>query len=239
MADRYALVTRKHGAERTGSLAATRPTFTASFERAGSGTWVVTLVEEPNVHGYGDTLVEARRNIRDAITTLFGPFRGDGDDFELVEDVLLPEAVRAMVARAHAERRSANQQRDGARAAEEAVAATTEEAAIATRQAAALLVEHGELMEAVADASGLVDDVRLPDLLVQAVERAHLARETARRRGEAARSARAAANAAASEAIVTNREAARLLTRQCGLSRTEAAGLLGLAPERVKQLLTG
>ena len=191
------------------------------------------------MHGYGDTLVEARRNIRDAITTLFGPFDGDPDGFELVEDVRLPEAVLAMVARAQVERQRANQQRDEARAAEDGVAAAVEEALVATRRAAGLVVEHGELMAAVADAPGLVDDVRLPDLVLQAVERAHLARHTARRRREAASATKEAANARATEAIVSNREAARLLTQECGLSRTEVAGLLGLTPERVKQLLTG
>jgi hypothetical protein len=191
------------------------------------------------VHGYGDTLVEARRNIRDAITTLFGPFDGDPDGFELVEDVRLPEAILAMVARAQVERQRANQQREDARAAEDAVATTVEEALVATRRAAALVVEHGELMAAVADAPGLVDDVRLPDLVLQAVERAHLARHIARGRREAVSAAKEAANVSASEAIVSNREAARLLTQECGLSRTETAGLLGLTPERVKQLLTG
>jgi len=196
-------------------------------------------VEEPTVHGYGETLVEARRNIRDAITTLFGPFGTDGDGFDLVEDVRLPEAILALVARAQVERRSANQQRDEARAAEEAVTVATDEALTATRRAAGLVVEHGELMEAVADASGLADDVRLPELVVQAVERAHVARETARRLGETAQAAQRAANATASEAIVSNREAARLLTQQCGLSKDEAARLLGLSLERVQRLLTG
>jgi len=169
-------------------LPATRSTFTATFERSSSGSWVVALVEEPNVHGYGETLVEARRNIRDAITTLFGPFGADAGGFDLVEDVRLPEAVLAMVARAQSERALANRQR-----------------------------EQGRV----------------------AVEEAHLARQAAREQDEAARVAQQTANATSSEAIVTNREAARLLTEQCGFSRAEAAGLLGLSAERVQRLLTG
>jgi predicted RNase H-like HicB family nuclease len=222
-----------------GALPATRPIFTATFERAGNGHWAVALVEEPNVHGYGDTLVEARRNIRDAITTLFGPFEAEGDGFELVEDVRLPEAVLAMVARAHGERTLANRRREEARVAEEAVSVATEEALMATREAAALVGEHSEVMEALADASRLADDVRLPDLVLQAVERAHRARQVARVRADAAQAAQKAANGTTSEAIVTNREAARMLTMQCGLSRVEAAGLLGVSPERVQRLLTG
>ncbi|MGI8808844.1 MAG: type II toxin-antitoxin system HicB family antitoxin [Acidimicrobiales bacterium] len=220
-------------------MPATRPTFTATFERAANRHWVVALVEEPNVHGYGDTLVEARSNIRIAITTLFGPFEAEEDGFELVEDVRLPEAILAMVTRAHVERALAKQRREESRAAEEAVAVAIDEALTATRQAAALVAEHGELMGAVADASRLADDVRLPELVLQAVERAHRAREAARGQAAAAQAAQEAANGATSEAIVTNREAARMLTMQCGLSRVEAAGLLGLSSERVQRLLTG
>jgi len=196
-------------------------------------------VGEPTVHGYGETLVEARRNIRDVITTLFGPFEAEGDGFELVEDVRLPEAVLAIVAQAHGERTLANRRREEARVAKEAVAVATEEALMATRRAAGLVVEHGELMEAVADSCRLADDVRLPELLVQAVERAHVARESARRLAETAQAAQRAAKATASEANVSNREAARMLTQRCGLSKDEAARLLGLSSERVQRLLTG
>jgi predicted RNase H-like HicB family nuclease len=131
-------------------LPATRPIFTATFERAENGTWAVALVEEPNVHGYGDTLAEARRNIRDAIVTLFGPFEADEDGFHLVEDVRLPETVLAIVEQARAGRKRANLQRGDARAAEEAVATATSDALAATRQAAGLLAEHGELVKAAA-----------------------------------------------------------------------------------------
>ena len=109
---------------------------------------MVALLEEPTVHGYGETLVEARQNIRDAITTLFGPFGTDADGFELVEDVRLSEAILALVARAQVEHGLANQQRNEARAAEEAVAVATDEALMATHEAAALVGEHSEVMEA-------------------------------------------------------------------------------------------
>ncbi len=209
------------------------------FERAEDGPWAVALVEEPNVHGYGDTLVEARRNIRDAISTLFGPFGDDADGFELVEDIRLPEAVLVMVARARAERTQAGRRREAARAAEDALSVATEEAVVVTLWAAGLVVEHGELMRAVADASALLEDVRLPERVLQAVERAHLARQAARRQGDTAHAAQKTADATATEAIVSNREAARLLTEECGLSRVEAAGVLGVSSERVQRLLTG
>ena len=224
---------------RVGPVPIAGPTFTATFEQVGSGTWTVALAEEPNVHAYGGSLVDARRNIRDAIATLFGPFPSETDGFDLVEDVRLPEAVLAMVARGKVERERAKQLREQSRAAEEAVAGAVEDALVATRQAARLVAEHGELMMAVADASALADDVRLPELVLHAVERASLARQAARHEGDRARAAQKAADVTSTEAIVTNREAARLLTEHCGLSRAEAAGLLDVSPERVRRLLTG
>ncbi len=219
-------------------MSATRPIFTATFERATNGSWVVALVEEPTVHGYGDTLAEARRNIRDAIATLFGPFEDDEHSFRLVEDIRLPETVLAMVDRARKELERANEQREGARAAEEAVATTTRDALAATRQAAGLLAEHGDLVKAESEGPGLETDIRLPELVLQAVERAHAARQAARRQGAMARASREAANVVSTEAIVTNRQAARMLIQRCGLPRTEAARLLGLSHEKMQRLFT-
>lgn len=210
----------------------------ATFERAENGTWVVALVEEPNVHGYGDTLLEARRNIRDAIVTLFGPFGADADGFELAEDIRLPVEVRAMIDRARVERKRVSQRREHASAAEDAAGRATSEALVATRQAAGLLLEHAELVRAEADRASLMADVRPPELVLRAVDRAQVARQAACGQGEAAKAAEEAAKVTMREAIVTNREAARMLTQKCGLSGNEAAGLLGLSPERVRRLLT-
>ena len=216
----------------------TRPTYTATFERTENGTWVADLVEEPNVHGYGATLVEARRNIRDAITSLFGPFEGEADGFELVEDVRLPQAVLAMVERARRERQDAHRRRAEAQAAEDAVAAATRQAMAVTRHAARLLVEHGRLMKGQADNVGLTDDLRLSEELLGAVQQAHEGRVTARAQQRTAEAARVAADASSSEAVVTNRAAVRVLIGQCGLTTAEAAGLLGLSPQRAERLLT-
>ncbi len=219
-------------------MPATRPTYTATFERADNGTWVAALVEEPGVHGFGDTLVEARSNIREAITTLFGPFDAEADGFELVEDVRLPEAVLAMVRRARRQRERAVEQQAEARAAEEDVEATTRQAMAVTRQAARLLVEHGGIMNAEADNLELAEDIRLPEAVLHTVEHAHLERQTARDQRERARAAREAAAVISSEAVATNREAARLLIEQCGLAKAEAASLLGLSHQRLQRLLT-
>lgn len=221
------------------ALPATRPTYTAVFERAANGSWMVELAEEPNVQGYGDTLVEARRNIRDAIATLFGPFEDAADGFELVEEVRLPEAVLALVARARRQRDRAQQQRDAARAAEVATDAKIRRATEMTRRAAHRLVEHGRLMDAAAGRAGQAEDVRLPDEVLEMVERAHLDRRAADQQRRAAAEAQEAATTTSSDAIVTNREAARVLVEQCGLTVVEAAGLLGLSPARAQRLLTG
>jgi len=52
-----------------------------------------------------------------------------------------------------------------------------------------------------------------------------------------AQTAQVAATAASSEAVVVNREAGRLLIDQCGLTTDEAAGILGLSPQRAERLL--
>ena len=213
--------------------------YRATFERAADGTWVVALVEEPNVHAYGATLVEARRNIRDTVDTLFGPFGGDGDGFELVEDVRLPESVLAMVGRARLERHRANQQRATARAAEEQVAATVCRASAVTREAARLLQEHAALVLAQAGDAGQELDVRLPEAVLALVEQAHSERLAAHRQREEARAASEAAGAISDGAVASNQHAARLLVEECGLDRAEAAELLGLSAQRVDRLLGG
>ncbi|MDQ6797425.1 MAG: hypothetical protein M3011_05265 [Actinomycetota bacterium] len=192
---------------------------------------------KPNVHGYGDTLAEARRNIRDAITTLFGPFGAAGDAFDLVEDIRLPDGVLEVVSLGRLQRKRAGRQLAEARAAEESATSLSREAAAVTRQAGRMLVEHGILVEARADDFGLTDDVRLPEAVMVAIERAHQERQTANRQRRAALLAREEATARSGEALSTNREAARLLVEECGLTAAESAGLLGLSPERTQRLL--
>jgi len=219
-------------------VAAGRSTYTATFERADGGTWVVEVAEEPNVHGYGATLAEARRNTRDAITTLFGPFGTDGDSFELVDDIRLPDAVLDVVNLGRRQREQAGELLAAARAAEEAVVDLTRDAVAVLREAGRLLVEHGFLVETQADDFELSDDVRVPEAVMLTVERAHVERQTAIRQREIAFAARATATEASRQAVATSREAAALLVEDCGLTVAEAAGLLRLTPERTQRLLT-
>lgn len=218
-------------------MAATRPTYTATFKRADNGAWVAELAEQPNVHAYGTTLAEARRNIRDAVNTLFGPFGADRDGFELVEDVRLPDAVLNLVNQGRLEHQRAGQQLAEARVAEEGVAALTREALAVTREAARMLVEHGVFVEAQADDVGLVTDIRMPEAVMVMIERAHQQRQTANYHHQAALVARESATMTSSQAVATLREAVRLLVGECGLAVAEAAGLLSLSPERAQRLL--
>jgi len=198
---------------------------------------VAELAEQPNVHAYGTTLAVARRNIRDAVNTLFGPFTAGRDGFELVEDVRLPDAVLNLANRGRLEHQRAGQQLAEARAAEEAAAALTREALAVTREAARMLVKHGVFVEAQADDVGLVTDIRMPEAVMVIIERAHQQRQTANYHHQAALVARESATMTSSQAVATLREAVRLLVGECGLAVVEAAGLLSLSAERAQRLL--
>ncbi len=218
-------------------MAETRPTYTAVFERAEDGSWVVGLLEEPNVHGYGATLAEARGNIREAIVTLFGPFETGSGDFELVEDVRVPAPVAALVERARSERHDAQGRRAIARATEETMTATAHQLRELTLEAARLLVEHGEFMRVEAESAVVDADVRIPEAVLLMVESAHQKRQAADEQAEAVTAARAAADAISAEALATNRAAARALVERCGLTTAETASLLELSVERAQRLL--
>lgn len=218
-------------------MPATGPRYTATFECAEDGRWVVSLAEEPNVLGYGDTLAEARGNIRDAITTILGPFGSEGAVFELVENVRLPTVILDMVSLARQQRQRAGQQLAEARAAEEALVAVVDDVCSVTHEAARLVVEHGLLVEAHADDVEREFDTRLPDEVTLMLERAHRERQAADRQRQAALLERGAARESASQAAATNRKAARMLIEQCGVTTADASRVLGLSRERTRRLL--
>lgn len=218
-------------------MPATGPRYTATFECDEDGLWVVSLAEEPNVLGYGDTLAKARRNIRDAITTILGPFGSEGAVFELVENVRLPTVILDMVSLARQQRQRASQQLAEARAAEEALVAVVDGVCSVTHEAARLVVEHGLLVEAHADDVEREFDTRLPDEVTLMLERAHRERQAADRQRQAALLTHEAARESAGQAATTNRRAARMLIEQCGVTTADASSLLGVSPERTRRLL--
>lgn len=103
-------------------------TYTAVFERGHDDFWEVELVEEPRVHTFARTLTKARAHIREATAVWFDVDEGA---FELVEDVRLPKAVKAKVAKARAGRERAQ--------------AANEAALSASREAAEVLVRSSHL----------------------------------------------------------------------------------------------
>ena len=88
---------------------------TAVFERDDDGYWLVELEEEPRVHWYGRTLAKAREHILDASALWF---EVAPEELNLVEDIRLPAPVKASL-------EAARQERDHARAAQEAAAGAT------------------------------------------------------------------------------------------------------------------
>lgn len=49
-----------------------RRTFTVRFETLDDGTWVVDVIEEPDVHGRGQTLAAAETSVRAALVRALG-----------------------------------------------------------------------------------------------------------------------------------------------------------------------
>jgi predicted RNase H-like HicB family nuclease len=114
-------------------------TLTAVFQRDDEGYWLVELAEEPRVHTYGRTLAKAREHIIDA-TALW--FEVAPEELDIVEDIRLPEPVKATL-------ELARREREHAQAAQEAAAG-------ATREAARALVKDGRLsVRDAADVLGL------------------------------------------------------------------------------------
>jgi predicted RNase H-like HicB family nuclease len=112
-------------------------TLTAAFQRDDEGYWLVELLEEPRVHTYGRTLAKAREHIVDA-TALW--YEVAPEELDIVEDIRLPEPVKASLELARREREHAQ--------------SAQEVAAGATRDAARALVKEGRL--SVRDAADLL-----------------------------------------------------------------------------------
>ena len=113
--------------------------YTAVFERDDKGMWLVDLAEEPRVHSYGRTLAAARDGIHQVAATWF---HLEPAVLELVEDIRLPEGIKARV-------ENARRLREHAQAAQ--LSAQSE-----TRDVAQLLVKSARLsLRDAADVLGL------------------------------------------------------------------------------------
>jgi predicted RNase H-like HicB family nuclease len=78
--------------------------YTAEFRRDEDGKhWLAQIREVPPCHTYGSSIAQARRRVREAL----GLFVQDAETAELIDDVHLPEDVRAEVDAARSARKRA------------------------------------------------------------------------------------------------------------------------------------
>lgn len=114
-----------------------RKAFTAVLRHDTNGAWLVQLAEEPRVSTYGRTLAKARQHVREATADWFGL---GADDFDLIDDVQLPDILSEKINRALAERERAHQARQSAIiCARDAARALVDDVRLSMRDAAELL----------------------------------------------------------------------------------------------------
>jgi predicted RNase H-like HicB family nuclease len=110
--------------------------YTAVYKRDESGAWTVHVSEVPGCHTWGETLRQARSNVRDALSL----WVDDADTAELVDSVELPGAIAAMVERSKAARaRLRHEQQEASRSTEEAAHVLVDELGMGLRDAGDLL----------------------------------------------------------------------------------------------------
>lgn len=113
-------------------------TYTARLEREKDGRWTVELEEEPRVHTWGKTAVQALSRMREAAALWF---ETDEDHIDLVPHPVLPKATSQTV--------------DAARAARDEARDADRLAAERTRKAAAALTRRGISMRDTAAILGI------------------------------------------------------------------------------------
>lgn len=111
-------------------------TYTAQLEREADGRWTVELLEEPRVHTWGNTVIQALSRVREAAAMWFDT---DEASIELIPAPVLPKTALRII-------EQAGQARDQARTADRVAIEKTTKAAvelarrgISLRDAAAIL----------------------------------------------------------------------------------------------------
>jgi predicted RNase H-like HicB family nuclease len=164
----------------SGGLEVGQGRYTAVYERDESGVWTVHVPEVPGCHTWGETLRQARSNLRDALSL----WVDDAATAEIADRVELPRAVAAAVERCKAAR--ARLERD------------QQEASRSTEEAAHVLVD--ELGMGLRDAGDLLD---LSFQRVQQVVHSHKRRAGSNQRASSGRAAATARRVAAKRGDAT------------------------------------
>jgi predicted RNase H-like HicB family nuclease len=136
---------------------AAQVTFLVVYE-PDDGGWHVHIPEVRGCRSWGRSIIEARRNIREALATcadLFDDPDTVADDATLIDDVRLPARAKRLVRRALEERSAAEQREQKARVATaEAARALTDELGLSLRDAGELLgLSHQRVKQVNAEAT--------------------------------------------------------------------------------------
>ena len=128
--------------------------YRAVFERDEDGSWLVELPDVQGCRSYGRSLEEARRNIREALSTCVDVFASDeaadaaAAAAVLEEEIRLPAGVRKAVDRARAGREQAETAAAAAAEATRAAARALTEQGVSLRDAGELLgLSHGRIRQ--------------------------------------------------------------------------------------------
>jgi predicted RNase H-like HicB family nuclease len=128
-------------------MVATMKTYHVDYERDDAGWWVATVREVAGCHTQGRTIEEARRRIREALSTAVD----DADKAALADSVKLPKPIEREVRRAKDLRRDVEERTARAGdAARKAVRALLKDMGLSVRDAGTLLGMSGQRVQQLA-----------------------------------------------------------------------------------------
>jgi len=128
-------------------VAAVMKTYHVEYERDESGHWIATVRNIAGCHTYGRTIEEARRRVREALSTAVD----DAEAAALADHVKLPKRVEREIGRARTLRRKAEEsQVEASQAARRAARALLKEMGLSVRDAGTLLGMSGQRVQQLA-----------------------------------------------------------------------------------------
>lgn len=111
-------------------------TYNVRYEKDATGWWVVTVKGIAGCHSQGRTINQARKRIREALSL----FVDDADSADLVDDIVLPAKLSALVKAAHKKRKTfESAQIELNKTAEMAAKALTKDFSLGVRDASEVL----------------------------------------------------------------------------------------------------